>query len=203
MNAWGAANERSRPVLGGRKRVKLLSGPSLALSVLSSGPSRCYYLVQVCFLAYLKSGSKQVFAHSIIILCFFGAQLFGNFLKVFLVLQKRVRDCCICCFSNVSVLIFFSESVFYDVCKITSNTGVSATFYVFCCSKRRKQQIIENWNFWICFLPKHCRFVTVNLFFISLLKPYSYSVLGGAFFGPGCQKREILDPPKKGKENID
>ena len=48
--------------------------------VLLSGPSRCYYLGQVVF-AYKNSGFKRFWAHTVIILCFFCAQLSGNFLK--------------------------------------------------------------------------------------------------------------------------
>ena len=53
------------------------------------GHFRCYYLGQVgviiwakLFLAYKNSGFKRFLAHTVIILCFFGAQLSGNYLKI-------------------------------------------------------------------------------------------------------------------------
>ena len=49
----------------------------------------------------------------------------------------------------------------------------SATFCVFCCSKRRKGQNNDNWNFWFwVFWSKNGHFVTVKCFlFFGLLKP--------------------------------
>ena len=53
------------------------------------GHFRCYYLGQVgviiwakLFLAYKNSGFKRFLAHTVIILCFFCAQLSGSYLKI-------------------------------------------------------------------------------------------------------------------------
>ena len=52
------------------------------LQGLLSGPSRGYYLVQVCFLAYFYSGFKRFFGtFSYHFVCVFCAQLSVNFLK--------------------------------------------------------------------------------------------------------------------------
>ena len=61
------------------------------------GHFRCYYLGQVgvmiwakLFLAYKNSGFKQFLAHTVIILCFFCAQLSGSYLKIAF-FKKRVQ----------------------------------------------------------------------------------------------------------------
>ena len=61
------------------------------------GHFRCYYLGQVgviiwakLFLAYKNSGFKRFLAHTVIILCFFCAQLSGNYLKIAF-FKKRVQ----------------------------------------------------------------------------------------------------------------
>ena len=63
------------------------------------GHFRCYYLGQVgviirakLFLAYTNSGFKRFLAHTVSILCFFGAQLSGNYLKIAFFSKKGCKN---------------------------------------------------------------------------------------------------------------
>ena len=54
---------------------------TLKKATIVSGPSRGYYLIQVCFLAFLWWFPATLCTLSYHFVCFFGEQLSSNFLK--------------------------------------------------------------------------------------------------------------------------
>ena len=183
--------------------VKLLSGPSLG--VLGS-----YYLVQVgfleviiwskfVFLAYKNSGFKRFVLHTQLSFCVFCPQFSGNFLKIAF-FKKRVQKLGFPIFSVLS--LNFENSLFLGLLKHYKNGGFQQIF-VFCVVEREEnKQKKDNWNLWIWdFWVQNGRFVTHICFSKKRpWNPYFIVFFGCALFGPGCQKREILDThPKKKK----
>ena len=141
-----------------------------------------------------------VFAHSVIILCFFVAQVSGNFLKIAFFKKgcKIVFLEFLCCkFFFLFILSFFGLLKHYKT-RGFSNLG-------FCCCKRRKKQkkmitgISECGLFW----SNNGRFVTHICFFKKCFAetPIFIVFFGCALFGPSCQKREILDTHQKRKND--
>ena len=165
--------------------------------MLLSGPSRPSVIIWAkLFLAYKNSGFKRFLAHTVIILCFFCAQLSGNFLKIAF-FKKRVQKLG---FSNFSVLSSFLKWSFLGLLKHYKNRGFSRFLCFFVVEREEKRQKNDNWNFWICFCPKMAVSWRITVFpKMPCWNPYFYSVFGCALSGPSCQKGNFWTPPKKKK----
>ena len=123
-------------------------------------------------------------------------QLFFSFLKIAF-FKEGVQF-----FSIFSVLSYvFENSLFLGLLKHIKNKGFS--IWGFFVVERRKQEkmITEIYEFWF-FWSKNGRFVTHNCFSKKRPETPNFIVFFGcAFFGPRCQKREILKShPKKRKK---
>ena len=120
------------------------------------GHFRCYYLGQVgviiwakLFVAYKNSGFKRFLAHTVIILCFFCAQLSGSYLKIaFFKKGAKIGFFKFLCFK----LIFGKFSVL-GLLKLYKNRGFSR-FLCFLFLKEKKGKKSDNWNFWFFFVQK-------------------------------------------------
>ena len=137
------------------------------------------------------------FAHSVIILFFFLAQLSGNFLKI--AFQKRAQF--FLCLS-----LIFESYPFLCWLKHYQYRGFGNVLCFCCLKKRKKAKNNNSWNFWIWVFGPKMVFRDSSFFFQkknSLLKPPFCSVLGCALFGPSCQKQEILDTHQKKKPLTD
>ena len=160
------------------------------------GPFRGYYLVQVgviiwskFVLAYLYSGFKPFFAHSVLILCAF-------FVPNFFVFKKGCNNWFF--FKFLCFKFNFWKVSF--LCLLKHYKIEVSNIFVFVVARDEKKQTNNDiWNFWICFFPKMAVSWRRSVFqTLVCWNPYFYSVLGCALFGPSCQKREFLDPlPKK------
>ena len=143
---------------------------------LLSGPSRGYYLVQVCLLSYFYP-------------------IIWQFSKNSLFYQKGRRNSFLFFVFNFSVLKLIFENYPFYVGQKHYKIGVSASF-MFLLFKQRKNENNDSWNFWIwVFWSKHGRFLT-HMFQIAEA-PIFYSVSGVRAFWAKLSTKEILDTHQK------
>ena len=124
----------------------------------------------------------------------FRAQLSCNFLKIVFFQPKGATK------------FFFLR---FLCCKVFClpkhyKIGVSATFWVFCCWKRKdrpKKWQLEFLNLGFFGLKMAVSWRTTVFQKMLCWNPYFHSVFGGALFGPSSQKREMLDTHQKKKKN--
>ena len=134
---------------------------------------------------------------------FFCAQLSGNYLKIAFFFQKMGAK--IGFFNFLCFKLIFGKFSFLGLLKHYKNRGFSRFLcFLFLKKKKGKKKMITGIYEFGFFWSKNGRFVTHNFFPKKIAwKPYFYSVLGCAFSGPRCQKRQFLDTLSKKKENFD